>query len=169
MHKASGMCPECGGACKMATENRKLPKPNLEGLYKGGNVKGVHESSMEIDRPKDKREKKFAGSSYAGDAATEINDPDAKYSLHKRDMKDTALDEHHRVIGEMKAMPNPKLKGLAKGGVAGEDGEPMEDMDASMDHELMDACCGELLNAIESKNKKEILESLKAIILSMGK
>lgn len=53
----------------------------------------------------------------------------------------------------------------AEGGEA----QPMEqDMgdDESMDNELMDGACEELMKAIESKNKKEMLESLKAIILS---
>jgi len=64
------------------------------------------------------------------------------------------------------------LDGLAEGGGAGEDGEPMDadgdhdgDMEA-VDNELMDMACGELMEALESKNKKEVLESLKAIILS---
>ncbi len=50
------------------------------------------------------------------------------------------------------------LEGLADGG-------EVEDMDGG-DDELMDMCAEELMNAIESKNKKEMLESLKAIILS---
>jgi len=78
---------------------------------------------------------------------------------------ESARSEHREKLGELKSMPAPKLKGLAEGGVAGEDGEPMDDM-AGVDDELMDMACGELLDAIESKNKKEILESLKAIILS---
>jgi len=45
------------------------------------------------------------------------------------------------------------------------DGDYDGDMEGA-DNELMDQCCDELLSAIESKNKKEMLDSLKAIILS---
>lgn len=48
-------------------------------------------------------------------------------------------------------------EGYAEGGEVDEEGS---------DNDLMDMACEELLSAIESKNKKEILESLKAIILS---
>lgn len=47
---------------------------------------------------------------------------------------------------------------------------PKESMDKDMgeetDNELMDMCADEFMKAIESKNKKEMLDSLKAIILS---
>jgi hypothetical protein len=62
-----------------------------------------------------------------------------------------------------KASPKPKLQGLAEGGAV----EDAPDMDMSDDDQVMDQCCDELLEAIHSKNKKEILESLKAIIMSV--
>lgn len=49
-----------------------------------------------------------------------------------------------------------------------EHGGEIDDMapDADMDNELMDMCCGELCEALEKKDKKAILESLKAICMS---
>lgn len=41
-----------------------------------------------------------------------------------------------------------------------------ESPDAGVDDELMDMCAGELCDALEKKDKKAILESLKAICLS---
>lgn len=105
----------------------------------------------------------------------------------------TALAQfgHEDKLAELKALPKPKLQGLAKGGKVYEVG-PMKDTrqpskeamtaydeggdvdadgdyDGDMDNEILDQCCDELLSAFEKKDKKEILESLKAIILSVGK
>jgi len=149
-----GECTACGGGmCKYAD---------------GGEVKGVHKTYFDDARlPADKDEREKAGydkrdlgESRAGvhAKAIETGEYANEYKTHNRKQQESAVEEHHKVLGEMKAMPKPKLEGLAEGGEVGEDG----------DHELMDQCCGEFIKAIESKNKKEILESLKAIILSMG-
>lgn len=82
-------------------------------LSDGGEI-GVNKSSMEVERPENKKEKKMAGESKAGEM------------LRSSDIKDTnqkAKDEHNKVLGEMKSMPQPKLKSLTKGGdpIQGED------------------------------------------------
>ena len=50
------------------------------------------------------------------------------------------------------------------------DGGEMEDhempMDEEMDHELMDICAQEFIDALEKKDKKEMLESIKALVMS---
>ena len=80
-------------------------------LAEGGDVKGVHKSSVEgVERPKNKSEKTMSGESEAG---AQVRNED----IHPSG-KQKAKDEHNRVLGEMKSMPKPKLKGLAKGGVA---------------------------------------------------
>lgn len=79
-------------------------------LYDGGEI-GVHKSDMEIDRPENKKEKKWAGESSAGRHVGETD-------LYGSDSVKKARGQHHRVLGEMRSMPNPKLQGLAKGGMA---------------------------------------------------
>lgn len=76
-----------------------------------------------------------------------------------------------------KSLPKPKM---AKGGMAEDDKMDMYAMDpdvpamhgmaegGEVDDELMDMAAGELLEAFEKKNKKQILESIKAIVLSCG-
>jgi hypothetical protein len=73
-------------------------------LYDGGSIKGVHKSAY------DSKDKELMGESEAG--------KQTRQSDIKPKSKEKAKDEHHRVLGEMRTMPNPKIKGLAKGGVA---------------------------------------------------
>ena len=65
-------------------------------------------------------------------------------------------------VGSSETIP-AKERGIMKESYA-EGGDV--DSDGDYHNELMDQCCDELLSAIESKNKKEMLDSLKAIILS---
>lgn len=152
-HKMSdgGMCTACGNkTCKYAD---------------GGEVKGVHE----------KVNKMHPGLSRAG--------------LHASSgSKEVAKEEHESKLAELKQLPKPNLKGLAHGGPVNLHDQKVKsfmdkgesdvgssetalphglDEGGEVDHELLDACCDELMSALESKNKKEILESLKAIILSV--
>lgn len=129
-------------------------------MSEGGEVKGVHKSSMDIDRPHSKKEKKWAGESKAGEHSRRF--ADFKPSFSSKLNREEAIDSHHKVLGEMTVMPKPKLKGLAKGGMP----EDAPNMDDSGSSELLESCAQELISAIHSKNKKEILDSLKAIILS---
>ncbi len=69
------------------------------------------------------------------------------------------MDKGEFAVGHSTKAPMP----MAEGGEMDAAGE----MDEDMDNEMLDMCCDELLQALESKNKKEILESLKAIILSV--
>lgn len=222
-HKMSdgGECMACGGkACKYA---------------KGGEV-GVHEQAFEESYP---------GESKAGQHARSMD-------INKAS-KEKAKNEHYQVLGQMRSMPSPKLKGLGEGGKVYSIG-PMKDTrqpskraleayagggavdptigsslgnsasnffekmkhakggivkdmgktpyrskeelmserlpgsrsrqlmgehevesEMNIDHlaeggevddELMEACADEFLKAVESKNKKEMLEALKAIIES---
>lgn len=89
------------------SELRSMPSPKLEGLAQGGEV-GVHKSDMEIDRPKDKKEKPWAGESTAG---RHLREEDIHPTAHKK-----VLGQHYKVLHEMKSMAKPKLQGLASGG-----------------------------------------------------
>lgn len=100
-------------------------------LYEGGEVKGVHKSSMEVERPQGIKggEKRMAGRSEAGEAVSDTVpkrlNPDREEQQHNDKQYQKAKDEHHKVLGEMVSMPNPKLKGLAQGGMAHyDDGTP---------------------------------------------
>lgn len=110
-------------------------------LAKGGEVKGIHKSSMDVERPdtsKSWNEKRMAGRSVAGDAVSDVVpnrlNPDREEKQNNQKQNQKAKDEHHRVLGEMKAQPNPKLKGLAHGGMAhydqGTDDHPVSADDA---------------------------------------
>jgi hypothetical protein len=77
-------------------------------LYEGGDVKGIHKSYFE-----EPETKKQMGESKAGDKVRSMD-------INKKS-KEEAKVEHHKVLGEMKEMPNPKLKGLANGGMANYD------------------------------------------------
>lgn len=76
----------------------------------GGKVKGVHKSSMDVERPNNKKEKSYAGESEAGmyTRSKDIRRNEDDAEAHK--------SKHYEVLGEMKSMPHPKLKGLAEGG-----------------------------------------------------
>lgn len=65
----------------------------------GGQVKGVHPSYYDDQS---------GGESKAGDL---VRSSDLHHGNKKK-----AVDEHHKVYGEMKSMPKPKLKGFAFGG-----------------------------------------------------
>lgn len=132
----------------------RASNPKLKGLAHGGQV-GVNHSSMSIERPKDKKEKRWAGESLAGQSLrnADIND----YGMQG------AKDEHHKTLGELHSMKKPKLQGLAHGGPV----DDAPDMDAGMDDELLDQCASELMNSFESKDKKGMLDSIRALVLSI--
>ncbi len=91
-HKADGgMCGACGGPCKMA---------------KGGKVEGVNVESTLTNH----------GQSEAGreaELAKRYEDSDPDWS---KKHKENAKDLHHKTIIENRALPKPRLKGLAHGG-----------------------------------------------------
>lgn len=76
--------------------------------YKGGEVKGVHKPYFDKE-----------GESVAGDKVRSMD--------IKKDSKKQAIDEHHKVLGEMRSMPKPKIQGFANGGI--EDGMTLSPSD----------------------------------------
>lgn len=197
---------------------RKLPRPKLQGLAKGGHVKGVHEESphkrgasqagedfralkdaptkeehyrrRELvmgDReakleelqnmPKPKLHGLAKGGSVDEGPSEKANQSgvhkivpnyDRKHNEIKHGQSEARYEnkkaKHHEVLGELRSMPNPKLKGLAEGG-------EVEDMDTDsdqMDNEINDMVAGELLEAIEKKDKAAILQSIKALVMNCG-
>ena len=61
---------------------------------------------------------------------------------------------HQNKLRDLKEMPNPKLKGLAEGG----------SVDEAPD--MADMAADELCSALESKDKKQIVSSIRALIAS---
>lgn len=128
-----------GGEVKQPTPPPKIANPDkLQSAQdsmrkafkfaKGGHVKGVHKSDMEIEHPKNKMEKSWAGESQAGQGLriSEINDS----GMQK------AYEKHGKVLAEMKSMRKPNLKGLAHGGFLDEEmASGYHDM--PMEHEIM--------------------------------
>lgn len=56
---------------------------------------------------------------------------------------------------------------MEKGEFTGEkDGGEVSEDHSEMDNELQEACCDELMDALESKDKKGVLDAMKALILS---
>lgn len=91
---------------------------------KGGDVKGVHDYNYE-----------GPGTSPAGSLSRDA--VKGNTSLSKEDLHREAKKHHERVIGEMRSMPKPKLKGLAEGGEVEDDLQdlsPSEDEGAEMAH-----------------------------------
>lgn len=108
----------------------------------GGKMKGVHEPVE--GRP---------GSSRAGLANREGLRGDGEAA-------EESVSRHKSNLKDLKALPKPKLQGLAKGGEV-EDEPEMGD-----DHELNDMVAGELLEAFEKKDKQGILDAMKALIMN---
>ncbi len=95
---------------------------------------------------------------------------------------DMAKESHKNILHEMKSMKKPNLYGQggyivnpteaqARSGYAvhkaeGGDVEPDMDGDSPEDMELMEAVSSELMDAFEAKDKKGILDAIRAIVLS---
>ena len=91
-------------------------------------------------------------SSYAGNQvgwANRDNDPK---------QIENAKKEHGRVLGEMRSMKKPSLYA---------DGGEVEDYDEEGEHELRHAMGGELMDALDRKDKKGIMDALEACVLSI--
>jgi len=91
-------------------------KRKAKKMAEGGGVKGFFEKGVHqpyFDEPDTKQE---MGESRAGDHAKRMDIGRSKSNWENKPHKEKAIEEHHQVLGEMKAMPNPKLKGLAYGG-----------------------------------------------------
>lgn len=86
------------------------------------------------------------------------------FSVHEDIDKDVAKRKHHKVLSEMKMMKKPNL--YAEGGKV--EADMPEPMDASpeMDDELSGMMGEELMSALESKDRKRIMESIESIVLS---
>lgn len=69
-----------------------------------------------------------------------------------------AKEKHREKLGEMRSMPKPKL--MAEGG------EVEEHAEHGSDEELHGMMGEELMHALDSKDKKRIMDSLEAIVLS---
>ena len=107
------------------------------------------------------------GESYAGTVAR-------KGSIER------SKEMHQDKLAESRSMPNPKLKGLAHGGVAGKDGTDMYEMDpdvpsmhgmddgGEVDSELDNMLADECFEAFEKKDKQGFIDALKAIIANSG-
>lgn len=65
-------------------------------------------------------------------------------------------------------VPSMRPKTMAKGGEAELDVDMDHDDGMDMDEELNDMVAEELLHAIETKDKKGILESIRALVMNCG-
>lgn len=125
----------------------------------GGKVdheKGVHKPWADNER--------YQGESRAGIHAALVG---TAYEKKDGDSKAISRKEHGDKLNELKQMPKPKLKGLAEGGEV-EDALDMPggDMDQDLDNELMEMAAEELVSAMEKKDKKGIVEAIKALVMS---
>lgn len=195
-HKMSdgGMCEKCGGgSCKYSSggevtlgekgiksfmekgefdvgSSDKIPS-KLRGIdedemySRGGMVKKDTDQSKGVHKPMNTMHPEMSKAGYLAREHSDVMSPVGPNA--RETFLRGAKEEHKEKLNELKSMPKPKLEGLSDGGEVDADGDYDGDQDSDMDTGLMDQCCEELLQAIESKNKKEILESLKAIILSV--
>lgn len=81
--------------------------------------------------------------------------------------RDERVRYEHAAMDEKRAARR-KAEGFADGGEVdgGEVDGPEAGDEADIDAELMDMCAGELLEALEKKDKKGVLESIRAIVLN---
>jgi hypothetical protein len=119
-------------------------------MAKGGEVKGVH---ADEDVPK-----------WVGGGMSKAG-LDARVG---RDLKDhpaghTSMEDskaaHREKLGELKSMPDPKLKGLAEGG-------EVEDPAHEEDHEMHDMLGQEMMGAIHGKDHKGLMSCIEAAVLN---
>jgi hypothetical protein len=213
-HKAHGGC--IGSECTGCSDPACYAEGGAVDSYtkRGDNEKGVHAGDTEAGSSK-----KAAGMSMAGVFARNAEDPRSKK---------LAVGEHHKVLGEMKLMPKPKLyasggevkginkpsaqgKGISEAGAklnpafsvggkkwdtenakdehrktlsemksmkkpnlyaeGGEVHNTPEHPDAEQDKELIDDelhnhMGEELMAAFDAKDKKRMMESIEAIVMS---
>lgn len=165
---------------RVLSELKSLPKPKLKGLAKGGSV---HDEDYErgINRNVGNSDMKMS------DAGFDYRVSKVTHSDKQRSDRIAKAKAHHgETLKEMKAMPNPKIKGLAHGGEVDDDkmdmyamspdvpamhgmaeGGEVDEMDG-IDKELNEMAAGELMEALEKKDKAGILESIKAIVMNCG-
>jgi hypothetical protein len=106
--------------------------------------KGVHHASMEDDE-------QFAGESKAGEHVRNMD-------LKPVSSREKAIEEHHKVLGELKSMKKADLKGMAHGGIAGaemEDDKDLGQMPVDMESETSQAE-QDLVDRIMMKKSKEL-------------
>lgn len=130
----------------------------------GGKIKGVHEET---------HASKYGnkGESYAGHLVRESKEAEAMNNNNENERAvseplEKAKHEHKHALKELKSMKKPNL--YAEGGEV-EEVEALEDpmQPNDMDNELQDAMGSEFLDALERKDRKGILNSIEAIVLSM--
>lgn len=88
-----------GGEVEYYCDDNRAHKKACEYYKDGGEVKGVHKPYYDDNS---------GGESKAGDMVRSMD-------LHKGN-KQKAIDEHHKVYGEMKAMPKPKIQNFKDAG-----------------------------------------------------
>jgi len=129
-------------------------------LADGGEVKGVHEPvDKEFTREESKKYPHAAIGARQSMAGRELE--------HNGDVE-KAKSEHHRVLGELRSMPKPKIQGLAHGGEVNEveNAEELDhDGDHDVDHEIHDMLGKELMESIHSKDHKKVMSSIEACVL----
>ena len=158
-HSKGGMCKMCGGGKCNYAHGGSVD----EGPSEKANQSGVHKIVPNWDR--EHNELKHGQS-------------EARYGDEKA--------KHHEVIGELRSMPNPKLKGLAEGGevenetqvrpdkgfgkviqINDEDAGYAEGGDVEMDEsDMHDGLGKELMGALESKDHKGVMRCIEAAILN---
>lgn len=148
MHGDSCDCSKCmadGGPVLPGAQNAQDSMRKAFKFSHGGKVKGIHEEQGH-------------GYSKAGAHASfakELDDKDdPEYGYARKKHNDEARGLHVEKLSELKAMPNPKLKGLAHGGEV-----------ESEDHEMHEIIGPEMMDAIHSKDHKKLMSGIEAMVL----
>ncbi len=136
-------------------EMKSLPKPKLKGLAKGGKVDMY---AMEPDVPA------MHGYAEGGEAKYERLDPDKAAAAQRGAQQVPSLKEgweniKNEVSSWMPTGPGAQAQEVehkADGGEIGDD----------VDNELSEMAADELMAGIKSGDKKQILEAIKAIVMS---
>lgn len=138
-------------------ELKDKKKPNL---YAHGGEVSEHEFKPRETKHKAHPEKHHKGvheSSRFGTKGASMAGEDTRSGLD-------AKEDHRRVLHEMKSMKKPKL--YAEGGEVEIEVHAEPDGDEGIEDELRGALGGELMSALERKDRSGIMSALEAIVLS---
>jgi hypothetical protein len=142
--------PECPGCSS----------PNC--YAEGGEVKGVHRSTYKEGSPFERHER---GTSSAGVSARAVNRYDSPAA--KQFWKKDAVESHKKVLGELRTMKKPHGNYAEGGEVHNTPEHPDAEQDKELiDEELHNHMGEELMAAFDAKDKKRMMESIEAIVMS---
>lgn len=151
----------------------KLPKPKIKGLAKGGNIVNDdegHSGAYHAELGKLRQSEKAARETGASKRSGELHTPEQESSLRKKHYgermklaKGGVIEDDEMKMHKMSPdVPSMHPKTMKDGGEVSDEHDDGDDLD----QELSGMVADELFEAIEKKDKKGILDSIRALVMS---